>query len=174
MRAEGGGVGLKVGWSLPYDDVVRAFSFEREEVSHEEDRFDPKSGRKTGTEKVVDVVGGTCVRLNGKEWFLEEWWDASMEEFFEELGQTVGCAVSAFGGQEYGQVAFDLAGDPELYAKDSSYDPHPDWSVGPAVYLGKLQEAMDSFKAQEVRDKLAGLGLEAGPVVVFMAMSVQE
>lgn len=174
MRAEGGGVDLKVGWALPFDDVVAKFRFEKAEESHLEDRFDPKTGAKLDPERVVDVHAGEWIRLNGKEWPSEEWWDSSMEEFFEELGSVLGCSVSGFGGQEYGQIAFDLAGDPEVYAKDTSYDPHQDWSVGSAIYFGKLQEAMDSFKAVEVRDKLAGMGLEVGPVVVFMAMHVQE
>lgn len=173
MRAEGGGVDVKVGFMVPYEDLVKPLTFEKAEESHLEDRFDPKTGAKLEPEKVVDVEAGPWVRLNGKEWPLEEWWDSAMEEFFEELGAHVGCGVSTFGGHHYGWVAFDLLGD-SCEVPNTSYDCHSDWSAGRALSLSKVVEMTTSFKGQEVRDKLRGMGLEIGEVLIFPALSVQE
>lgn len=179
MRAEGGGVSLKVGFFLPWEDVVKVLAYEREEVSHEEDRFDPKSGRKTGTEKVVDEEGGQYVRVteDGKSWFCPEDYkpyDLDDEEgLLEELGARVGCGVSTFGGGDLWMVAFDLLGD-SCEVPNTSYDPHPDWSAGRSISLGKLVEMTMSFKGQEVRDRLRGMGLEVGEVLIFPEVYVQD
>lgn len=172
MRAEGGGVDLQVGFMLEYAEVVKAFAFEKAEVSHEEDRFDPKSGKKTETEKVVDSEGGTWVRLNGVECNANgEWHDGELEPFFEELGAHLGCGVSTFGGGELGMVAFNLVGD-DANVPNTSYDPHQDWSVGSALDLEKLAGLWPELN--RVARKMRELGLQPSKPSVFAAMVVQD
>lgn len=179
MRAECGGVTLTVGFFLPWEDVCAALAFEQAEESHEEDRFDPKTGRKSGTETVVDREGGRYLRFEegGRAWYCPEDskpYDLDDEEaFLEELGARAGCGVATFGGGETWYVSFNLVGD-SCEVPGTSYDPHSDWSAGRALSLSKLVEMTSSFKGREVRDRLEGMGLKVGEVLVFPEMTVQD
>lgn len=177
MRAECGNASLCVGFFLSWEEVVKALAYEREEVSHEEERFDAKTGGKVAPEKVVDEEGGRYVRVTegGQSWFCPEGskpHDLDDEDgFFEELGARVGCGVFHFGGGDVAYVAFDLLGD-SCNVPDTSYDVCDDWDAGSAISLGKMVEMTASFKGQEVRDRLEGMGLKVGQVLIFPALHV--
>jgi hypothetical protein len=182
--AEEGGSSLSVGVFMSYKDACTPFLFEKKEVSHKEDRFDPKTGKKVGTEKVVDVEGGTYVRIPGVdgEWGPVCFGDDSdadsegcgspcedgTEEFLEALGGVLGCQVETFGGV-YTWVGFNVAvgGD---YAKDS-YDCTSRWSAGDSLYLSKVVEMGD--RAQSLLKKMKGMGFkDLGKPVVYNALQV--
>jgi hypothetical protein len=179
--SEEGGTSLSVGFFMSYADALRPFTFERAEESHEEDRFDAKTGKKVGTETVVDVEGGTYVKLPGSD---ESWGPVQLgdgedeemgspgedgtEEFLEALGHILGCQVEHFGGQ-YSLVGFNVAvkGD---YA-DDSYDPTSRFSAGSSIYLSKAMEMGD--RAKSLSKKMRELGFkDLGKPVVYNAFSV--
>lgn len=182
--SEEGGTSVSVGFFMSYADALRPFCFEKEEVSHEEDRFNPKSGKKTGTEKVIDVEGGTYVRLPasndeyGPVHFGQES-DADAEgcgspaedgteEFLEALGRALGCQVESFGGV-YTWVGFNVAvkGD---YA-DDSYDCTSHFSAGDSLYLSKVMEMGDRVKQLSKNMKALGYK-DIGKPVVYNALAV--
>ena len=179
--SEEGGTSLSVGFFMPYADALRPFAFEKAEVSHEEDRFHPKTGKKVGTEKVVDAEGGWYVKLPGDD---EEWGPVRLgddgeeqqgspaedgtEEFLEALGGVLGCQVESFGG-ECPLVGFNVAlkGD---YA-DDSYDPTCHMSAGPSLYLGKVMEMADRVRSLSKAMKAVGLK-PPSKAVVYSAFTV--
>ena len=182
--SEEGGTSVSVGFFMSYADALRPFVFEKAEESHEEDRFNPKSGKKTGTEKVVDVEGGKYVKLPGVE---GEWGpvyfgheddadadgcgspgEDGTEEFLEALGGILGCQVEWFGGV-YTWVGFNVAirGD---YANDS-YDATSRFSAGDSLYLSKVMEMGDRVK--HLSKKMKELGYkDFGKPVVYNALMV--
>jgi len=179
--SEEGGTSLSVGFFMPYADALRPFAFEKAEVSHEEDRFHPKTGKKVGTEKVVDAEGGWYVKLPGDD---EEWGPVRLgddgeeqqgspaedgtEEFLEALGGVLGCQVESFGG-ECPLVGFNVAlkGD---YA-DDSYDATGRWSAGSSIYLSKVMEMGDRVKSLSKKMKALGFK-DLGKPVVYNALTV--
>jgi hypothetical protein len=186
--SEEGGTSVSVGFFMSYADALRPFTFERAEESHEEDRFDPKTGKKVGTEKVVDVEGGTYVRLpvglqaalgafgpvqlgeveEADEHDMGSPAEDGTEGFLEALGEILGCQVESFGG-EYSMVGFNVAlkGD---YA-DDSYDPTSRMSAGPSIHLSKVMEMGDRVKALSKKMKALGFK-DLGKPVVYNAFSV--
>ena len=183
--SEEGGTSLSVGFFMSYADALRPFTFEREEESHEEDRFHPKTGKKVGTETVVDVEGGTYVRVpvgleaalgafgpvqlgDGEDETMGSPSEDGTEEFLEALAGILGCQVEHFGG-EYSFVGFNVAvkGD---YA-DDSYDPTSRFSAGSSIYLSKAMEMGDRVKALSKKMKAIGYK-DLGKPVVYNAFSV--
>lgn len=179
--SEEGGTSVSVGFFMSYADALRPFVFEKAEESHEEDRFDKKTGKKTGTEKVVDVEGGTYVKLPSVEgeWgpvVLGDGEDEEMgspaedgtEEFLETLAGILGCQVESFGG-EYTFVGFNVAlkGD---YA-DDSYDPSSHFSAGDSLYLSKVMEMGDRVKSLSKKMKEVGYK-DIGKPVIYNAFTV--
>jgi hypothetical protein len=59
--------GLVVGFAIDWNDLKKAVGKPMPEQSHMEDRFDPKTGKPTRREKVVDVEGGMGLFLLGVE-----------------------------------------------------------------------------------------------------------
>jgi hypothetical protein len=177
MRAECGNASLVVGFFLPWADVCAALAYEREEKSHLEERFDEKTGRKKKPVKVVDEEGGRYIRVSpeGQEWLCPEDtkpYELDDEEaFFEELGARVGCGVFHFGGGDVAYIAFDLLGD-SCSVPNTSYDVCDDWDAGSALSLSKVVETTSSFKGREVRERLEGMGLKVGEVLIFPALHV--
>jgi hypothetical protein len=183
--AEEGGSSLSVGFFMSYADALRPFCFERAEESHEEDRFDTKTGRKTGTETVVDVEGGTYVRIpvglqaalgafgpvslgDGEDEQMGSPGEDGTEGFLEALAEVLGCQVEHFGG-EYSYVGFNVAVNAD-YAKDS-YDPTGRFSAGSSLYLSKVMEMGDRVK--ELSKKMKALGYkDLGKPVVYNAFTV--
>jgi hypothetical protein len=183
--SEEGGTSVSVGFFMSYADAMRPFTFERKESSHEEDRFDAKTGKKVGTEKVVDVEEGTYVKLptglkaalgafgpvrlgDGEDEDMGSPGEDGTEDFLEALGSMLGCQVESFGG-EYQYVGFNAAlnGD---YAKDS-YDPTSRMSAGPSLYLSKVMEMGERVK--ELSKKMKALGFkDLGKPVVYNAFMV--
>lgn len=192
MRAESGHANVMVGFFVPWAAVVAALAYERAEEAHDEPRFDGKTGQPVEPERVVDVEGGRWLRVTpeGGTWpcvgdpddsptapFEFEGYDIPGVEptpdLFKELSQRVGCEVSYFGGGETWYVAFDIL-PPGCEVSNTSYDLPCDFSAGSALSFGKVVEAMTSFKAQEVRDRLRGMGLEVGEVLIFPALGIQD
>jgi hypothetical protein len=183
--SEEGGTSLSVGFFMSYADALRPFVFERAEESHEEDRFDAKTGKKVGTETVVDVEGGTYVKLptglqaalgafgpvqlgDGEDEKMGSPGEDAIEEFLEALGEILGCQVEDFGG-ECPMVGFNVAlkGD---YA-DDSYDATGRWSAGSSIYLSKVMEMGDRVKSLSKKMKALGFK-DLGKPVVYNALTV--
>jgi hypothetical protein len=58
---------LVVGFAIEWNAIKKAVGRPMPEQSHMEDRFDQKTGKPAGREKVVDVEGGLGLFLNGVE-----------------------------------------------------------------------------------------------------------
>lgn len=186
MGSVDGGTSVSVGFFMSYADALRPFTFERAEEYHEEDRFDEKTGKKVGTEKVVDVEGGTYVKLpTGLQAALGAFGPVYLgdkegeqmgspcedgtEEFLEALGDLLGCGVEHFGGPHYTFVGFNVALG-EDYANDG-YDVSSDLSAGSSLYLSKVVEMGDRVK--ELSKKMKALGYkDLGKPVVYNAFAV--
>lgn len=56
----------RVGFVFKAADVIKPFAEKVREESHREERFDPKTGKKSGTEKVVDREAHVRFTFNGK------------------------------------------------------------------------------------------------------------
>lgn len=179
--AEEGGTSVNVGFFMSYEDALKPFVFEKEEVSHEEDRFHPKSGKKVGAEKVVDVEGGKYVKLPGSD---EEWGpvffgdeesegcgspaEDGTEGFLEAMGGILGCEVEHFGGQ-YSFVGFNVAVKADR--ADDDYDPTSRFSAGSSLYFAKVVEMGDRVKA--LSKKMKDLGFkDLGKPVVYNSFTV--
>lgn len=179
--SEEGGSSIGVGFFMSYADALRPFTFEKAEESHEEDVFSTKTGQKTGTKTVVDVEGGTYVKLPGSD---EEWGPVRLgdgedeemgspgedgtEEFLEALGAILGCEVENFGGQ-YSWVGFDVSLKEDR--ADDSYDATGRWSAGSSVYLSKVMEMGDRVKSLSKKMKDMGFK-DLGEPVVYNALTV--
>lgn len=177
-----GGTSIGVGFTMSYADALRPFTFEKKEESHEEDVFSEKTGQKTGQKKVVDVEGGTYVKLPGSD---EEWGPVQLgdaededmgspgedgtEEFLEALGVLLGCRVEDFGGPSYTFVGFNVAFKAEYDGE--GYDVTGNLSAGGDLYLSKVMEMGD--RVQSLSKKMKELGFKKLPKpTVYNAFSV--
>jgi hypothetical protein len=57
---------LSVGFEIGYDQILKKYGKYLPEMSHMEDRFDPRTGKKSGQEKVVDHEAGVRVVIGGE------------------------------------------------------------------------------------------------------------
>lgn len=177
-----GGTSVSVGFFMSYADALRPFTFERDEESHEEDRFDEKTGRKKGTKKVVDVEAGTYVKLPGSDEVygpvvLGDGEDEEMaspcedgtEEFLESLADILGCQVETFGGPSYTLIGFNVALK-EDYA-DDDYEVTGNLSAGSSLYLSNVVEMGERVRALSLKMKEMGYA-DPGRPVVYNAFEV--
>ncbi len=67
--------GTAIGFRFTHEELCKPFKQEVAEVSHLEDRFDPKTGKRIAPAVVVDVLGGESLFLDGEE--FEHWQDLS-------------------------------------------------------------------------------------------------
>lgn len=177
-----GSTSVSVGFYMSYEDALKPFCFKKEEVSHEEDRFSKKTGEKIGTKKVIDMKGGTYIRLPGvdQEWgpcvFEDESGDGcgspaehNTYDFLDALGELLNCQVESFGGY-YQFVGFNVALKEDYL--DDSYDCSFDFSASGSLRLDKMAEM--SHRAELLKQKMIGLGYEdPGLPLVYNACSVE-
>ncbi|HKQ22291.1 MAG TPA: hypothetical protein VJS91_09645 [Nitrososphaeraceae archaeon] len=75
---------LRVGFSLPESVVQKSYMVDHEEVSHYEDRFDPKTGVKLKPKLVIDQPGGEWFEIKVDEDILDSMWEVVEEtDFFQ-------------------------------------------------------------------------------------------
>lgn len=88
---------LAFGYKFTRQDIWDCFGRQCPEVSHEELRFDPRTGLPTAPAKVIDEEDSCRLFLNGVDY------GDDVEEFIDELGSLIGASVVVYGA-EYGYV----------------------------------------------------------------------
>lgn len=160
-------VSLGVGFVMAFDDVVDPFlNGITEEVSHEEKRFDPKTGECIGTVKVVDIEPGIRLALlpnSSKKWGIDvKTFDKI--DFFSELGTLLGCNVIMFCEGEL--VGFDVCKSSDTVA-DTSYYASDEVSIGSSLSLQKVMRMEARAKKLLLKMKKLGLRPRSSKPVIF-------
>jgi hypothetical protein len=138
-----------IGYEFDAEGLSKFFLIKVPEVSHMEERFDPKTGKPVAPVKVVDRAAGEAFQIPGT---TEIYDDTCLQSFIEEeLAAYLGCSVdvsfNAWDGT-IGNVVFC----PDLEFRGSS------------IPLGYVMELMPKF--DQIKLKLEKLGIEVGPVVI--------
>jgi hypothetical protein len=141
-----------VGWLLDEDNIPKKYRSFRKEVSHLEDRFDPKTGKKITQEKVIDSEEQDIFVLEG-----EEYDDSS--EFFEHLAITIGGVTEQVGDFNGGDVS---------YAIEPAID-KADMNEGD---LKVLSMPKYTKKLKVMQRKLAKLGFDVGEPMIRAVLNV--
>lgn len=112
-----------VGYVIPVEDFFKPLLVKSKEVSHMEDRFDPKSGKKLDKqEKVIDREAGFNVKV-GDEEFEGPGADDDLENFnpddevTEAIGALLGCNVRVTGNFYNGCCVF-VCLEPKGFSKN--------------------------------------------------------
>jgi hypothetical protein len=103
---------LVVGWLLDKDDLPKNFIKAKPEITHKEDRFDSKTGRKVTPEVVVDEKKREVLVLDGVEYEEYDEFD-----FFCALAHKVGAVAGQTGDFNNGDVQYTL--EPKLANTDN-------------------------------------------------------
>lgn len=153
---------LAVGFHIPYEDFCKVFIRKtREEVSHMEDRFDPKTGAKLEPIKVVDEEAVKVIVFNGQNYDPDE-----MYELTDALAAYLKCDIDTDGSSNGDQ---DYVFTPK-YTTDSFYGhDYGRLTVGGALtykQVVKLGPVLDALRL-----KLIKLGLKPGKAVVMVGSS---
>jgi hypothetical protein len=155
-----------VGFAISFEDFFKPLLKPSKEVSHMEDRFDPKTGKKLPTQaKVIDREAGFNIVV-GKEEFegpqdesdLEGSWSPE-DDLMEAIGEHLGCSVS-YTGDMYNGCCFYITFEPtKLPSKDETY-----LLKDVAKYVKECERIRKAIK------KL--VKFDPGPAVVTSLMSV--
>lgn len=149
---------ISIGFVLEEDEIKQVFGVATPEVSHMEDRFDPKTGAKLEPKKVIDTHSYTTFTLENKKFDGEY---ELMEALAKHLDVTVDRFGDSFGGRSgyvvglgHGTGSCDAKRCPELGEID-------------------LQEVIDDLpKLMELGDKLTNLGFSSRKVKIFNCYTV--
>lgn len=161
---------IGAGFVLSYADALRPFTFEQAEESHEEPRFDAKTGKPGAPERVVTREAGLYVKLPGssQSWgpvVLGDGEDEEMgtpmqdgtEEFLEALGDMLECRVDEFGGPYCSYVGFNVVLQ-EDHIPDGSYEPTSRISAGAGICLSNMADIFG--RAASLRRRMLKVGFK--------------
>jgi len=150
---------LAVGFITTGKNVVKPFTVTLPEKFHMEDRFDPKTGKKLPSEKVVDFEGGESFKLDGQE-YDEEY------ELLEALSEKLGCCIENAGGYTNGETLYVTAA---LDTDDDTLDEGRVYVGGGSTPADVAQAAKE---ANALSKKFKKLGIELGEVKVFVQPNI--
>ena len=91
-------VDFGIGWIIDDDLLPASMKKTIPEKSHQEKRFDPKSGKELPSETVIDVEESEVFVLKGKEY-------SDDDDFYEALAKAVGGNLVEFGCYNAGEVS---------------------------------------------------------------------
>jgi len=97
--------GLAVGFGISGKELFRQLGKPRKEKSHEEPRFDPKTGVETWKEKVVDESAAIAVQFGGKTYAMglgrdDEPDESDLTSLVKAISKRVGCAYNVSSSYE--------------------------------------------------------------------------
>ena len=148
---------VRVGYAVSEEELIGVYGRVTPEKSHFEDRFDPKTGQKIKSVKVIDTHEHVTLEMGG-----ESYGDAY--ELAEDLGKILGADV--FGYSDFGaecKFVFSLGhGTQPCDAKRCPENSEID-----------LETVMnDLTKLRELGSKLVNLGLGSGKLKILNCFSV--
>jgi len=167
--SEEGSSEICVGFFMTLEEALKPFLVTQDEISHLEDRFDPKTGKKIEPVKVVDREKGVYAKLpNSVELLVKD--DDMPEEFLKFLRETLGILnITSFGGGDCTFIGFDVARAND-YEDDTSYDPSCHFSVGGSLKFTRVLEMIRPLS--DLGKKLKDLGYEVGQPCIFSAVLI--
>ena len=153
---------IGIGFMVPIEDALRAFTEHVEEEAHMEDRFDPKTGKKQLPMKVIDHPAREVVRFGGEVCGEDGYYD----ELIEALAGVLNCIVSRHG---YDEVEF-LSFQPNFTHNDDGKDLGR-VEIGGTVDIGQAQAAFADLERLAVA--LRKIGIEKLPKpTIFTAWNI--
>ncbi len=161
---------VAIGFYFTPDEVTEAFTEGVEEVSHLERRYDPRTGKEVGPEKVIDQEGGRRLVFKGEvigDADANEDDPCAPQDLFEAIAGYLKCQYWEDGWYEdLNGIVFGYS--PKKFIKTG-------WSNGPADTAGGIHQ--DDLlglmpKMEPLMLKLRELGLKPGPAGVFPILSI--
>lgn len=151
---------LAVGFIVDTEDFIKPFRTMNEEKFHMEDRFDPKSGKKVGQEKVIDQEAEEAYTYKGKTY--EEQY-----EFLEALCEDLGCTVDDGGGYSDNEKVY-ISVD---FETDDSGQDYGRVCVGGAATFDEIAKCKK--KCADLKKALNKLGVSSlGEAMVYVSPNI--
>lgn len=143
------------GYTVNAEDVYSKYRITFPEESHMEDRFDPKTGRLVGQEKVIDEFETTTYTFDSRHCEEEEDLEGALADHLD-------CDVRVHGDTMFFTVNVKQTGEDEFAVDDA---------VTTGSVLFKDVKGLDS-KLKKLADRMKKLGIKPGKAKVFVVPSV--
>lgn len=156
---------IGIGYVVSYDSLVEAlepWAVKTEDDFHMEDRFDPKTGKKIGQEKVVDFEGETTYKLGKKKFEYED-------EFLEALFDSFGAEYSNDGGMSEATVAYITV--KTEHTGEDDFDGGRVFA-GSSILFSEAMATKTKAALKKLAKQLTKMGLEPGEAKIFIENSV--
>lgn len=107
---------VKVGFIVSLEHLNAVFGEETPEVFHFEDRFDPRTGKKIGSEKILDNYSSVSYKLNGNTYH-------DIYKFTSVLEKALGANIYPYGDNYHNENNFVIGIGHETVACDAKRCP---------------------------------------------------